>query len=83
MPGALYLIEPDLDDLPAGFDAHGMDPVQVLALARTLGSSLPRTLVLGCEPEALEEFTGLSAPVQAALTEAETLLDEVLRKEMS
>jgi hydrogenase maturation protease len=82
-PGTLYVIEPDLDDLPAGFDAHGMDPVQVLALARTLGSSLPRTLVLGCEPEALEEFTGLSAPVQAALTEAETLLDEVLRKEMS
>jgi len=82
-PGTLYVIEPDLDDVPAGFDAHGMDPVQVLALARTLGPSLPRTLVLGCEPEALEEFTGLSAPVQAALTEAETLLDEVLRKEMS
>ena len=36
-PGTLYVIEPDLDALPAGFDAHGMHPVAVLALARTLG----------------------------------------------
>jgi len=80
-PGTLYVIEPDLDDVPAGFDAHGMDPVTVLALAKTLGSALPRTFVLGCEPSAAEEFTGLSAPVQAALEEAEKLLDEILRKE--
>jgi hydrogenase maturation protease len=80
-PGTLYVIEADLDDLPAGFDAHGMDPVTVLALAKTLGSALPRTFVLGCEPSAAEEFTGLSAPVQAALEEAEKLLDEILRKE--
>ncbi len=66
-PGTLYVIEPGLDDVPAGFDAHGMDPVKVLALARTLGAPLPRTLVLGCEPAAVEEFTGLSAPVEAAL----------------
>ncbi|WP_211232876.1 hydrogenase maturation protease [Solirubrobacter soli] len=82
-PGTLYVIEPDVDQVPAGFDAHGMDPVQVLALARTLGSALPRTLVLGCEPEAIEEFTGLSAPVEAALDGALKLLDEVLRKELS
>ena len=80
-PGTLYVIEADVDEVPAGFDAHGMDPVQVLALARTLGSPLPRTLVLGCEPAAIEEFTGLSAPVEAALEEALKLLDEVLRKE--
>ena len=80
-PGTLYVIEADLDDLPAGFDAHGMDPVTVLALAKTLGSALPRTFVLGCEPSAAEEFTGLSAPVRAALEAAEKLLDEILRKE--
>jgi hydrogenase maturation protease len=81
-PGTLYVIEPDLDEVPTGFDAHGMDPVQVLALAKTLGSELPRTLVLGCEPAAAEEFTGLSAPVEAALDEAVKLLEEVLRKEI-
>lgn len=84
-PGTLFVIEPDLDDeeVEVTLDAHGMDPVKVLALARTLGSGLPRTLVLGCEPAAAEEFTGLSAPVEAALGAAEKLLEEVLRKERS
>ena len=81
-PGTLYLIEPDLDDLPLDVDAHAMHPVSVLALAKALGGELPRTLVLGCEPAAAGEFTGLSAPVRAALDEAEKLLDEVLRKEI-
>lgn len=77
-PGTLYLIEPDLEDLPLDVDAHAMHPVSVLALAKTLGGALPRTLVLGCEPAAVEEFTELSAPVAAALAEAERLLDNVL-----
>ena len=46
------MIEPDLDEIEMTVDAHGMDPVKVLALARTLGAqSLPRTLVVGCEPQ--------------------------------
>ena len=49
-PGTLYVIEPDLDGLPLDVDAHAMHPVTVLALAKTLGGELPRTLVLGCEP---------------------------------
>jgi hydrogenase maturation protease len=81
--GTLYVIEPDLDELPPDVDAHAMDPVKVLALAKTLGGELPRTLVLGCEPLAAEEFTDLSEPVRAALPEAERLLcgllDDVLR----
>jgi hydrogenase maturation protease len=62
-----------------------MDPVKVLALAKTLGGELPRTYVLGCEPLAAEEFTELSAPVRAALEEAARmlvkLLDELTRRE--
>jgi hydrogenase maturation protease len=81
-PGTLYVIEPDLDGLPLDVDAHAMHPVSVLALAKTLGGTLPRTLVLGCEPAGVEEFTDLSEPVRAALEEAEKLLAEVLRKEM-
>ncbi len=81
-PGTLYLIEPDLDGLPLDVDAHAMHPVSVLALAKALGGELPRTLVLGCEPAAADEFTGLSAPVRAALDEAEKLLEEALRKEI-
>jgi hydrogenase maturation protease len=84
-PGTLYVIEPSAEDAD-GFDAHGMDPVTVLALARTLGGKLPRVLVLGCEP--LTRMTGdedeivaeLSEPVAAALAEAERLLEELITK---
>ena len=34
----------------ASLDAHAMDPVRVLGLARTLGTLPPRVLVVGCEP---------------------------------
>jgi hydrogenase maturation protease len=82
-PGTLYVIEADLDGLPLDVDAHAMHPVSVLALAKTLGEALPRTLVLGCEPAGVEEFTDLSEPVRAALEPAEKLLEDILRKELS
>ncbi len=84
-PGTVYLIEPDLDEPVAGVpDAHAMNPVAVLALARTLGPPLPRTLVVGCEPQT--QMTGeeeevvfdLSEPVRAALHEAERLVLSLL-----
>ena len=46
-PGTLYVIEPDLGRARRVPEAHGMDPVKVLALARALGGVPPRTLVLG------------------------------------
>jgi hydrogenase maturation protease len=49
-PGTLYVIEPEVDAGDVALDAHGMDPVKVLALARALGGPPPRTLVVGCEP---------------------------------
>jgi hydrogenase maturation protease len=84
-PGTLYVIEADLDEAPEGVpDAHGMNPLQVIALARTLGGPLPRTLVIGCEPETEmsaaedEVVFDLSEPVRAALDEAERLALSVL-----
>ena len=85
-PGTLYLVEPELDDAEVALDAHGMDPVKVLALARHLGGPLPRVLVVGCEPQTTMDLDGeltaeLSEPVRAALDEAvrmvESLLDEL------
>jgi hydrogenase maturation protease len=85
-PGTLTVIEPDLGGVSPHVDAHGMDPVSVLALARELGGAarLPRTLVVCCEPRT--QMTGeedeivitLSEPVQAALTPAVTLVEELL-----
>jgi len=77
-PGTLYVIEPDLDGLALDVDAHAMDPVKVLALAKTLGGELPKTYVLGCEPAAAQEFTELSDAVRAALPAAERLLGDLL-----
>jgi Ni,Fe-hydrogenase maturation factor len=59
-------------------DTHGMDPVRVLRLARELGGTPARTLVLACEPERIVDpetepenvVTELSAPVRAAVVEA-------------
>src|SRR5437763_190206 len=51
LPGTVYVIEPELEDGEMAIDAHGMDPVKVMALARAMGGELPRTLVVGCEPQ--------------------------------
>jgi hydrogenase maturation protease len=86
-PGTLYVIEPDLgEELDGvGFDAHGMDPLKVLALARTLGASaLPRVLVVGCEPETAmrgdeeDVVAVVSEPVRLALDEAVVLVESLL-----
>jgi hydrogenase maturation protease len=87
VPGTLSVLEPDVDGVPARVDAHGMDPVSVLALARELGGAraLPRTLVVCCEPRTLtgEEdviVIALSEPVQAALDPAVVLVEELLQE---
>ena len=84
-PGTLSVIEPDIADVPPSVDAHGMDPVTVLALAEALGTPLPRTLVVACAPEVV--MTGeeedvraeLSPPVRAALDDAVELVESLLR----
>ncbi len=84
-PGTLYVIEPELGGSPDSIlDAHSMDPVRVLALARALGTLPPRVLVVGCEPAtavALDDeelVMGLSAPVKAAMEQAVELVESVL-----
>lgn len=83
-PGTLFLIEPELDLEGVVPEAHGMDPVKVLALARQLGELPPRVLVVGCEPLTQmspddEELLGeLSEPVRAALDEAVQMIESLL-----
>ncbi|MFE9452133.1 hydrogenase maturation protease [Streptomyces sp. NPDC006739] len=88
-PGTLCLIEPEIphvtDSAGHAPEAHGMDPVKVLALAAHLGDgALPRIVVLGCEPQTLpscdaDVAVGLSAPVGEAVQRAVTLLHTVVR----
>ncbi|MFD0275231.1 hydrogenase maturation protease [Kitasatospora sp. NPDC127111] len=79
-PGTVHLIEPDAGPVEApALDGHRMGPDAVLGLLGTLaagtgGSPPGRVLVVGCEPESLEEGIGLSAPVAAAVEEAVRLV---------
>jgi hypothetical protein len=65
-------------------DAHGMDPVKVLALAAQLGPVPERILVVGCEPQVQmtgdeEELVGdLSDPVRAVLDDAAELVESLI-----
>jgi hydrogenase maturation protease len=85
-PGTLFVIEPDLGDQdgPVALDAHGMDPVKVLALAGQLGPVPDRILVVGCEPAVRmtgdeEDLVGeLSEPVRASLDGAVELVESVV-----
>ena len=85
-PGTVYLLEPEIeDDGVVVLDTHGMDPVKVIKFARTLGPSPARTLVVGCEPQAVisgddyeEMLMELSEPVQAAVEEAAKLVESLV-----
>jgi hydrogenase maturation protease len=69
-PGTLYAIEPDLDAIGAeagDIDAHSLTPAAVLAWVRRVGARCGPIVVVGCEPETVEESMGLSAPVAAAV----------------
>src|SRR5579884_117112 len=70
-PGTLYVIEPELaeaSECDIVENAHGLDPVKVLATATTLGAVPGRVVVVGCEPATLGDDTGhigLSGAVEA------------------
>jgi hydrogenase maturation protease len=91
-PGTVYLIEPEIEeDGAVSLDTHGMDPVKVIKLSRTLGARPTRTLVVGCEPQVIPGRRGgsethpyddmlmeLSEPVRAAVEEAVKLVESVV-----
>jgi hydrogenase maturation protease len=87
-PGTLYVVEPNLAGIgsPASAETainpHGMDPVRVLSLAASMGTISAQVLILGCEPhdfgDELEGRMGLSTPVQAAIEEASTMIEELV-----
>lgn len=87
-PGTLFVLEPDLAELdtrdagPAVLDAHDLNPVHVLRLARSLGAELKPVVVVGCEPGTLgppEGQMGLSEPVRAAVDEAVALIEGLIQ----
>jgi hydrogenase maturation protease len=89
-PGTVSVIEPELDAQPgrAMLDAHTMNPVQVLGLAREMGPLPKQILLVACEPASLggdQGEIGLSAEVKAAVDKAvekvEALIEEHAREQ--
>jgi len=87
--GTLYVIEPELSDLgsseerQSAVEAHGMNPLNVLRLATSMGGPLKRVLLVGCEPGTLgpeEGQMGLSEPVEAVIDEAVKLVEALVTK---
>jgi hydrogenase maturation protease len=88
-PGSLYVIEPDLSalDIPraeqASIDAHSMNPMNVIRMAKSMGGDLKRILLVGCEPATLgpdEGQMGLSDTVAAVVDEAANIIESLVEK---
>lgn len=79
-PGTLYTIEIEPGDIPDPCDegsmvnSHGLDPVRVLSLAKSMGARFGRILLVGCEPLIVDQddtgHIGLSDVVEAAVNPA-------------
>jgi hydrogenase maturation protease len=101
VPGTLYVLEvPWLDDSYShsngqsgvALDAHSMDPVKVLAFARSMGAQPVYTLLVGCEPGCPEGAgggdvggyagmqMGLSKSVRASIGAAVETLDVLIAR---
>ena len=79
-PGSLYTIEIDpnapgaVDDQRIGVATHGMNPMRVIQMAKTMGGCPGRILLVGCEPETLgtdeEGMMGRSETITAVVDHA-------------
>jgi hydrogenase maturation protease len=84
-PGTLYTIEIDPDLAVPGegpVEAHGMNPMRVLQMVKTMGGTPGRILLVGCEPLTLgseeEGMMGLSPVVTAAVDRAVDIVESLV-----
>jgi hydrogenase maturation protease len=79
--GELVVLEIGPDDVAGGeFDAHGMDPVAVLATLPDIGGELPPTYLVGCRPAKLDEGIGLTPAVQSSVPAAADAVRRLVRQ---
>jgi hydrogenase maturation protease len=87
-PGTVYVIEPSLDAADTKgeqnmVDAHSMNPMNVIRLARAMNAPIKRLLLVGCEPETLggeEGAMGLSSSVEAAVDVAVKQISSLINR---
>ena len=82
-PGALYVIEPDLNEFEnadaqmMAVEPHGMNPMKVLQMARSMGAEFKRILLIGCEPETFGPVCGSATPQAVRGRELEVVALEI------
>ncbi len=83
-PGTLYVIDPELEPSVerAAADPHGMDLSVVFDAVRTMGGTLPRIRIVGCEPHDVAPGIGLSDAVAAAVGPATEIVLELVHAEI-
>ncbi|HET6977169.1 MAG TPA: hydrogenase maturation protease [Pyrinomonadaceae bacterium] len=89
-PGTVYTIEPDLTELESFgggvmLETHGMDPMKVLQMVKSMGGQFKKILLVGCEPETFgpeEGLLGLSEVVQQAVPEAARIVEGLVNKHL-
>jgi hydrogenase maturation protease len=80
-PGSVEVLEVEAGTTGTGWvDAHGMDPMAVLAGAAALGAQLPRTCVVGAQVMDVGERMGLTEPVAAAVEPAGAAVRDLVRR---
>ncbi len=86
LPGTLYLLELDLDELktlePGTVDPHRLNPLRVLQMAETLGGVSGKLYLVGCEPAVLANESadlGLSDEVREAVPQALEMIEALVR----
>jgi hydrogenase maturation protease len=86
-PGTIYTIEPNLDEIDTfsneqmAVEPHGMNPMKVLAMVKSMAGAPKRILLVGCEPATLgpeEGLMGLSVQVEAAVDETVPLIESLI-----
>ena len=87
-PGTVYILQPsdsgEADHGDTCFDAHSMDPLQILAMARSFGEISAEVFIVGCEPldlgDPLEGRMGLSKVMKASVPVAVQTVTELIRR---
>lgn len=88
--GTIYVVEPDASEIDRAaerIEAHAMDPVRILALARSMGAELRNVRIVGCEPATFEPNEGMdlsphvAAAVEPAIQIIQSLIEAFLPKE--
>ena len=87
-PGTLYTIEPAMNEIESNdsggaVETHGMNPLKVLGMVKSMGGKFKKILLVGCEPETFGPEEGqmnLSSVVQAAVPQAVEIIERLVQQ---